>query len=131
MFLQLLNHEDKEKFLELIYKIANADGEFAEEEQEIVDSYKKELGILKIEDTSDIEGLIEYFWDKVMEIRKIVYFETIGLINADEKIENTENEIIEKMEQAFQLEKTTVKMIECVAKKLQEVYDEVYDVLFY
>ena len=92
MFLQLLNHEDKEKFLELIYKIANADGEFAEEEQEIVDSYKKELGILKIEDTSDIEGLIEYFSDKVMEIRKIVYFETIGLINADEKIENTENE---------------------------------------
>lgn len=130
MFLQLLNHEDKEKFLELIYKIANADGEFAEEEQEIVDSYKKELGILKIEDTSDIEGLIEYFSDKVMEIRKIVILRRLGLINADEKIENTENEIIEKMEQAFQLEKTTVKMIECVVKKLQEVYDEVYDVLF-
>ena len=40
MFLQVMNMEEKEKFLEFVYKIANVDGEYAEEEQEIIDSYK-------------------------------------------------------------------------------------------
>ena len=51
MFLQVMNMEEKMKFLEFVYKIANIDGEYAEEEIEIVNSYKNELGINEIPET--------------------------------------------------------------------------------
>ena len=130
MFLQVMNTEEKEKFLELVYKIANIDGEYAEEEQEIVNSYKNELGLSKVPETSDIDGLVRYFSAKATELKKIVLFETVGLINADEKIEMEEADLLDKMSGAFGLDKDVVDRIKSVAKKLQDVYDEVYSALF-
>ena len=129
MFLQVMNTEEKEKFLELVYKIANIDGEYAEEEQEIVNSYKNELGLSKVPETSDIDGLVRYFSAKATELKKIVLFETVGLINADEKIEKEEADLLDKMSGAFGLDKDVVDRIKSVAKKLQDVYDEVYSAL--
>ena len=130
MFLQVMNTEEKEKFLELVYKIDNIDGEYAEEEQEIVNSYKNELGLSKVPETSDIDGLVRYFSAKATELKKIVLFETVGLINADEKIEKEEADLLDKMSGAFGLDKDVVDRIKSVAKKLQDVYDEVYSALF-
>ena len=130
MFLQVMNTEEKEKFLELVYKIANIDGQYAEEEQEIVNSYKNELGLSKVPETSDIDGLVRYFSAKATELKKIVLFETVGLINADEKIEKEEADLLDKMSGAFGLDKDVVDRIKSVAKKLQDVYDEVYSALF-
>lgn len=130
MFLQVMNTEEKEKFLELVYKIANIDGEYAEEEQEMVNSYKNELGLSKVPETSDIDGLVRYFSAKATELKKIVLFETVGLINADEKIEKEEADLLDKMSRAFGLDKDVVDRIKSVAKKLQDVYDEVYSALF-
>ena len=130
MFLQVMNTEEKEKFLELVYKIANIDGEYAEEEQEIVNSYKNELGLSKVPETSDIDGLVRYFSAKATELKKIVLFETVGIINADEKIEKEEADLLDKMSGAFGLDKDVVDRIKSVAKKLQDVYDEVYSALF-
>ena len=130
MFLQVMNTEEQEKFLELVYKIANIDGEYAEEEQEIVNSYKNELGLSKVPETSDIDGLVRYFSAKATELKKIVLFETVGLINADEKIEKEEADLLDKMSGAFGLDKDVVDRIKSVAKKLQDVYDEVYSALF-
>lgn len=72
MFLQVMNNEEKEKFLEFIYKIANIEGEYAEEEQELINSYKNELGVFEIHDTSNIEKLIDYFSTKTVEMKKII-----------------------------------------------------------
>ena len=130
MFLQVMNTEEKEKFLELVYKIANIDGEYAEEEQEIVNSYKNELGLSKVPETSDIDVLVRYFSAKATELKKIVLFETVVLINADEKIEKEEADLLDKMSGAFGLDKDVVDRIKSVAKKLQDVYDEVYSALF-
>lgn len=130
MFLQVMNDEEKEKFLELVYKIASVDGDFAEEEQEIVDSYKKELEIDNIPETSSLEELVEYFSSKAIELKRIVLFETIGLINADDKIEKAEEEVYNKMISKFELEENSVEKIRKSAEKLQAVYDEVYDALF-
>ena len=130
MFLQVMNTEEKEKFFELVYKIANIDGEYAEEEQEIVNSYKNELGLSKVPETSDIDGLVRYFSAKATELKKIVLFETVGLINADEKIEKEDADLLDKMSGAFGLDKDVVDRIKSVAKKLQDVYDEVYSALF-
>lgn len=130
MFLRVMNNEEKEKFLELVYTIANIDGEYAEEEQEIVNSYKNELGLSDIPETSNMIGLIEYFSHKPAEMKKIILFETIGLINADDKIEREEEDVLHMMITAFEIDSTSVGKIKEVAEKLQAVYDEVYNVLF-
>lgn len=130
MFLQVMNTEEKEKFLEFAYKVANIDGDFAEEEQEIINSYKNEVGLYQILDTSDIGGLIAFFSTKADVLKKIVLFETIGLINADDRIEKGEESVLKKMTELFDLDMEVVNKLNSIAEKMQKVYDEVYDVLF-
>lgn len=130
MFLQVMNKEEKTKFLEFVYKLANVDGDFAEEEQEILNSYKSELGLNEISDTSDIDGLIAYFSTTENTIKKIVLFETIGLIQADDKIKKEEELVLNKITSSFALSNEEVNKINSIAKKMQEVYDEVFEVLF-
>ena len=130
MFLQVMNNEEKQKFLELVYIIASIDGEFAEEEQEIVNSYKNELGLSEIPETSNIDGLVEYFSLKAVEMKKIVLFETIGLINADDKMKKEEADVLIKMTEAFGLDNSSMERIKSAAERLQAAYDEVYNALF-
>lgn len=130
MFLQVMNMEEKMKFLEFVYKIANIDGEYAEEEIEIVNSYKNELGINEIPETDDINGIIEYFSTKEEVLKRIIIFETIGLINADNKIEPEETDLMNKMVKSFHLDSEVVEKIDMVAKRLQDVYDDVYTAIF-
>lgn len=130
MFLQVMNTEEKMKFLEFVYKIANIDGEYAEEEIEIVNSYKNELGINEIPETDDINGIIEYFSTKEEVLKRIIIFETIGLINADNKIELEETDLMNKMVKSFHLDSEVVEKIDMVAKRLQDVYDDVYTAIF-
>ena len=130
MFLQVMNVEEKEKFLEFIYKIANIEGDYAEEENELINSYKNELGLSEIGDTCNIEELIEYFSTKTMEMKKIILFEVIGLINADDKIVKEEEDFLNKVIVSFGLNTEIVEKIKSIALKLQNVYDEIYDTLF-
>lgn len=130
MFANVLNSEEKEKFLELVYKVATVDGKYADEEQELVNSYKAELGLSMILDTDNVESLIGYFSLKPIEIQKIILFEMYGMIMADGKIKAEEEQILSTIYKKFNLDKEEIDAIVSVAKELQQVYDKVYDVLF-
>ena len=130
MFLQVMNEEEKENFLELVYKIANVDGDYAEEEKELIDSYKKELNLNTIPETSTIDELVKYFSEKTIGLKKIVLFETIGMINADNIVAKEETEVFDKMVASFEFDAESVKELKALAEKLQSVYDEIYEVLF-
>lgn len=54
----------------------------------------------------------------------------IGLINADDKVVKEEEELLNKVIASFGLDNEITDRIKSVAKKLQDVYDEVYDTLF-
>ena len=129
MFLNVLNTEEKEKFLELIYKIASVDGDFSEDEEEIVNNYKIELEVFEIKDTGTIEELLSYFGTKDESIRKLVLFEVYGMICADGKIEQTEEKIFEYSKNVLGLTQEQIKDITEVASELQRVYDKIYDIL--
>ncbi len=130
MFLKVMNQEEKEKFLELIYKVANIDGEYAEEEEEIIDNYKIELGIKNMEETASLEELVDYFGIKNSSLKKIVFFETVGLVNADDKFEKAEEEVLLLMHKKFGFDDREYEKIINIAKKLQSVYDEVFELIF-
>lgn len=130
MFVQVMGKEEREKFLELIYKIANIDGDYVAEEEELIDSYKAELELSDIKDTDTIEEIIDYFSSKSESIRKIVLFEVYGMINADGKIDISEEKLFNLSQEKFGISEQQTKAIINVAEELQKVYDKVYDVLF-
>lgn len=129
MFLNSMSNDEKERFLELSYKLAQVDGNYAEEEDEIINSYKAELGITDIGDTGSIDELIDFFATRNEPVKKIVIFELYGMICADSKIEELEKDVFEKLKTKFGVSEELVKQITEVADELQAVYDKVYDIL--
>jgi len=129
MFLNSMKDDEKERFLELAYKMARIDGNYAEEEDEIISSYKAELGIDNIGDTGSIDELIDFFANRNESVKKIVFFEIYGMICADNKIEKSEEKIFEKIKIKFAISKEIVNQIIQVADELQSVYDKLYDIL--
>lgn len=130
MFANVMNQSEKEKFLELIYKIAQCDEEYSEEEEEILNNYKAELGMENVNDTDTLEGLVVFFAGKSSELKKIVFFELYGMIMADRKIEKNEAELMEMIEKAFGLPESQYRDIISVAEDLRNVYERIYEVLF-
>lgn len=130
MFANIMDQSEKEKFLELIHKIAQCDEDYSEEEEELLNNYKIELGIQDVKDTDSLEGLVDFFASKTPELKKIVFFELYGMIMADGKIASKESELIEMIEKAFGLPQSLYAEIISVANDLRKVYDRIYDVLF-
>ncbi|MCD8189031.1 MAG: hypothetical protein LUD78_02205 [Clostridiales bacterium] len=130
MFTQLMNKEEKAKFLELVYKTATCDSDYAEEEQELVRSYQIELGMDEIPETASLEELIAYFAAKETTLKKAVLFELYGMILADDKIEAAEAQILELIDQHFALSKEAYDRLLEAARELQQAYDKVYSAIF-
>lgn len=130
MFLNLINKEEKENFLELVYKIASCDDEFSEEEEEILNNYKLELGIETVPDTKPAEKLIAYFADRETQLKKVVFFELYGMIMADGMMVDDENAMLEKIKEAFALGDQAYADMMAAADGLQKAYDAVYTAIF-
>lgn len=125
-----MNTEEKAKFLELVYKTATCDSDYAEEEQELVRSYQIELGMDEIPETASLEELIAYFAAKEATLKKAVLFELYGMILADDKIEAAEAQILELIDQHFALPKEASDRLLEAARELQQAYDKVYSAIF-
>lgn len=130
MFAIYLNEEERNKLFELIYKLACCDEECAEEEKELVNSYKNELGIDEISDTDTIAGLTAYFAQKDSRIKRMILFEICGLILADNHVGDTEQEAYEYIKSAFALGATVTEDIVSAANDYKIIKDRVYDVVF-
>lgn len=130
MFLHLLKEDTKEKFLELIYKVATCDGEYSEDEAEVVNNYKIELGISEIKQTGTVDELIAYFSKEEKTIRKVVYFEVYGLIIVDDKTDPIEESVMRSMRKELTLSETEYNLLEKAVDQLQSAYDTVYSAIF-
>lgn len=130
MFLGALTHEAKRKFMEFVYLIANIDGNYAEDEQEIINNYQVELNMPVLPEITDsIDDLLAYFADQSQNVKKIVVFEIYGLILADDIISPMEQNILDTINNTFGIDVSILTTIKCLVKELQNVYDKIYDVL--
>lgn len=130
MFLGVLTHEAKTKFMEFVYLIANIDGNYAEDEQELINSYQVELNMPVLPEITDsIDDLLAYFAAQSQNVKKIVVFEIYGLILADDVISPTEQNILDAINNTFGIDTSILTTIKGLVKELQNVYDKIYDVL--
>ncbi|MBM7833671.1 hypothetical protein [Clostridium sardiniense] len=98
MFLKELNNEEAVSFVNLLDQFANIDNEVAREEKRLIEGYVKELGLEK-----DKIGILSY--DDIVavlkkskeRIKRIIYFELIGLALVDGNYGDLEVDYLDKI----------------------------------
>ena len=102
MYLSILNNREKQLFLGLAYGLAAFDGEYSEQEQAMIHGYCEEVQMEFQEETmvKPLDDIIEIFKENSSErIKKIVIFEAIGLAMSDNNYQDSERNVILKMEE--------------------------------
>ncbi|WWU63769.1 hypothetical protein QJR26_12125 [Clostridium baratii] len=98
MFLKEFNKEEAKAFINLVNQFANIDDNFVKEEEKLIKEYKNELNL-----EEDYELILAY--DEVISIlrrsseriKKIVYFELVGLALIDGDYEDIEVDFLDKI----------------------------------
>ena len=115
MYLALLNSDEKEMFLGLAYNLATVDGDYSDEEKNVIIGYCQEMQCefdekTMIKPNEHILNKINAISDK--RAKKIVIFELIGLAMADGKYDDNERELLKKLAEGFNIELSFLKKCE-------------------
>ena len=104
MFLNQLNQEEKNAFLELAHYIARSDNDFSDDEKSIIEKYCMEMQIDNIDydkkafDIYNTLGKIKH-----KRSQKIVLLEIMALIYADDLMHPNEEKVLMKMLEEFDI----------------------------
>lgn len=106
MYLIKLNDEKKKLFLGLAYNLASADGNFSEEEHQMIKSYFKEME--KEFDLNEINTSMDYIINNLYNTcditeKKIIIFEALGLALVDGTYDTSERSILENVSEKLGL----------------------------
>lgn len=98
MFLKEFNKEEAKAFINLVNQFANIDDNFVKEEEKLIKEYKNELNI---EEDYDLvltyDDVISILRRSPERIKKIVYFELVGLALIDGNYEDIEVDFLDKI----------------------------------
>lgn len=131
MFLYGLQEEEKQNLLELVSAIAQSDGTYAQEEQEVVDAYRRELGIEEFEKSGmEMYALIDYFSERTQLSQRIVFYEVYGMIMVDSVLAKEEEDILNYIKQKFSLSAVTMETIMEAVDNLYQAYHKAYLSIF-
>lgn len=98
MFLKELNNDEKRAFANLIYNLAEIDKKIAKNEKKLIKEYLKELEIKEDGFSKLSYTEIMYVLTKSSErVKKIIYFELLGLALVDGNYEEKEIDYLDKV----------------------------------
>lgn len=98
MFLKELNKDQGLAFINLVTEFALADEDIRKEEEELINTYVKELGLEKEELANlSYENSINMIKDSSEKVKNIVYFEIVRIGLVDEDCDIEEVDFLEKV----------------------------------
>lgn len=104
MFLKELSKDESLCFLNLVTIFAKVDNKFAKEEKILLEEYKEELGILDQGVKSmEYNEIIEQLKGSGDRVKRIIYFELVGLALVDGEYEDEEVDFLEKIASEFNI----------------------------
>lgn len=131
MFVNLLNNEQKLYFGTLVTMAMHIDNEVAEEELEVIEGYKRELGFEELEMvTHDIDEVINYFKGASETVKNAIYLEVVTVVLADRVLKNEENVLLDKLALAFRYDAAKKNQFINTVKRLQNVYEEIFELVY-
>jgi tellurite resistance protein len=123
MFLHELNKEEKAAFLELAHLVAISNGIIDENEQKMLDTYEREMGLnFKIQNLEDLslEGIIPAF--KSEKSKKIVFLEAIAIAFADGIYDEDEKKLLQELKIEFGISKEEYEEFKGWITKVNSLY---------
>ena len=128
MFLQMLSKDQQELFLELAIKAAEADGNIALEEDNLLKLYAMEMNITPKYSTDrtieEITNQISTCSNK--KIKKIMIFEILGIIISDSVYDLREKEFVKMLSNSFKISITEVDIMLEYLNKYLAFYKEMH-----
>jgi len=106
MLLNLLNKEEKHRFIDLLIAVISADGPTSETEKKIVEIVKYEMGedAIKYRNSNmPLEKLIEYFSGKSKVTKNLVFYNLIASSLNDEFYSVEEHIVMEKIQEGLDI----------------------------
>lgn len=117
MYLSLLREEQKNLYINLAVHFASVDGDFSQEEKNMIDAYCYEMGI-SYDYSQKIPALIDVVEQlnaiSNMHEKKMILFEIVGLAKADNNFHEDERRMIALMIERFAIKDTFVDECEHV-----------------
>ena len=122
MFLNRLDDNEKQAFLTIAHHVAQSDEEFSSEERVIIAQYCMEMQTPDVDydsETFDLTGVLKQF---SREHRNIVLLELTALAQADGKVSDKEEEILNKIVQRFETSPHLFFVFKEWAKNMMSLY---------
>ena len=110
MFLDILNNEEKELFLDLAIKAAEANGEVAKEEKEMLHAFAYEMKIKsRFTSTKSLADVLNVFKEKSSKrSMRIVAFELIGILFADSEFDDAEKAFLSDVTNVLEIPESII-----------------------
>ncbi len=114
MFLKQLNQIEKEAFISLAVRAAEANGNISDEEYQMIEEYcgEMEIAFFDARNIKSLEDVISLFSDSEDQHKKIVILEIIGLMYADGGYDKEEKAFVEKLADGIGVSSEAVKKSE-------------------
>ncbi len=131
MYLNLLNKDEQQNFLELARYSMGVNGEYKKEEEQVLLGYKFECQLVeyKANRQDEIEKIITKLSTSTKKVRKIILIEILGIFQADGEICNKEIEFLNKLSQEFNIEEYEVKRIKRWVDAMNDIVQEGYELI--
>lgn len=129
MFLYSLKEDNKLRFIELCRYASEADEKVEDKEKETIAMYCREMGIS--EELSSVKRELNIVLNELKNEadtteKRIILFEILGLMLADEQYTKLEEQFVLKIIEAFEMDNQTVNSMYGLLEIYKVVYKQLY-----
>lgn len=129
MFLYSLKEDNKLRFIELCRYASEADEKVEDKEKETIAMYCREMGISK--ELSSVKRELNIVLNELKNEadtteKRIILFEILGLMLADEQYTKLEEQFVLKIIEAFEMDNQTVNSMYGLLEIYKVVYKQLY-----
>lgn len=125
MYLNMLNRREKHLFLALEIYISEIDGDFSDEEKQIINAHCLEMGIdnNNFELRMEVEEILKEIEGNLDDTKKHIFFlELAGTVLADNIYYEKERQIMERLANILKIKQGEIDEAFSIIKDLKSVY---------
>ena len=129
MFLNKLSVPEKEVFISLAMKAAEANGIVVEEEYSMIEEYCKEMGIAFFDarNIKEIDEIISFYKNSDLTVKRIILLETIGLMYADGEYDEAEKGFVNTIANGIGLTTEDIEKYDGFISKYIDLTNEIVE----
>lgn len=127
MFLDMLTNEEKEWFMDLAIKAAESNGKIAKEETVMLRTFANEMKISPKSSTNEeLKTILQNFENNSSKkSKRIVLFELIGILFADNEFDDLERNFLSEVSNSFEIAESDKNEMISEISKYSELFNEI------